>query len=370
MAELILDLDRNRSTPVYKQIEDQLREKILRGELPAGSCLPNGQQLSKSFGVAYRTVLRSLNRLKKQGLLRGVPSLGTFVQAVPSRKVQNIAITFDRSYQHAIARDVERFQRGIMAACGDHFHLQLFPLHNGTIFSEDEPTLLARMIEDWHIHGVITYSAAPPEDIDRLMQFRIPTVTSRDIYPGTDVPWVMEDVEDGAKKLVHFLVAGLGHRRISLVMGPRPRQHSRVLRPSGMLAEALVRELSLQRIVCPDKWILYSDFRWESVAKPFHQMLAAPDRPTAIIFADDSMAMEGLKSLNLLNLSVPRDISVASYGDFLSPDTILTAIHLPMEEVARRAVSYLEELTQGRQPTIEMLPVELMIRQTCGSAPR
>ena len=31
MPELTLDLDRNRPTPVYKQIEDQLREKIMRG---------------------------------------------------------------------------------------------------------------------------------------------------------------------------------------------------------------------------------------------------------------------------------------------------------------------------------------------------
>jgi len=366
-ALLDLDLDRNREKPVYKQIEDQIREKILRGELPAGHCLPNGQELSAQFGVAYRTVIRSLNTLKKQGLLRGIPSRGTFVQAVPHRRVQNIAITFDRNYQQDIAREVERFQRGITAACADHLHLQIFPLHDATIFSKDEPTLLARLIEDWHIHGVITYSAAPLEDIKRLTQLRIPTVTTRDIYPDTGVPYVMEDVADGAKKLVRYVVGELGHRNIGLVMGPQPTQRPRVIRPSALLAQALQQELKAAGPAVSAHRVLYTDFRFASVAAPLKEWLTSANRPTALIFAADTLAMEAISLAQSLGLSVPKDLSIASYGDLLSTESSLTAIHLPIEKMALRSVDYLEQLTQGKQPDPLPLPVELMIRQTCAS---
>jgi DNA-binding LacI/PurR family transcriptional regulator len=365
----MLDLDRNRTVPVYRQIEDQLREKILQGELPAGACLPNGQELSKRFGVAYRTVIRSLNTLKKQGLLKGVPSRGTYVQEVPSRRVQNIAITFDRGYQQAILRDVERFQRGVMSACDERIHLQLFPLMEGTIFSANEPTLLSRLIEDWHIHGVITYSAPPAEDIDRLVQLKVPVVTSRDIYldPEDRVPWVMEDVADGATQLVRFITA-LGHRRTGLVMGPRPGVDPRVVRPSGLLAERLLVELETAGTPCREDRIVYSDFRWPTVQERVREWLTSDDRPTALIFTDDQMALEGIKLAQSLGLSVPRDLSVLAYGDFLPAGSTLTAIHLPMEAIAQRAVKYLSQMMNGQKPRPEAVGVELKIRQTCAQA--
>jgi DNA-binding LacI/PurR family transcriptional regulator len=367
----MLDLDRNRSTPVYRQIEDQLREKILQGDLPAGACLPNGQELSKRFGVAYRTVIRSLNTLKKQGLLKGVPSRGTFVQEAPSRRVQNIAITFDRGYQQDILRDVERFQRGVTAACDERFHLQLFPLRDATIFSTSEPTLLSRLVEDWHIHGVITYSAPPAEDIDRLVQLKVPVVTSRDIYvdPENRVPWAMEDVADGARQLVRFITA-LGHRRVGLVMGPRPGIDPKVIRPSGLLAERLLAELASAQTPCAEDRIVYSDFRWPSVRETVQGWLASAQRPTALIFADDQMALAGIKLAESMGLSVPRDLSVASYGDFLPLGSALTTIHLPMEQIARRAVNYLDQLMSGQTPRPELVGVELRIRQTCAQAMR
>lgn len=372
-VSFMLDLDRNRSTPVYRQIEDQLREKILQGELPAGSCLPNGQELSRQFGVAYRTVIRSLNTLKRQGLLKGVPSRGTFVQQAVLRRVQNIAITFDRGYQSDILRDVERFQRGVTAACEERFALQLFPLREATIFSDSEPTLLSRLIEDWHIHGVITYSAAPPEDIDRLLNLRVPVVTSRDIYLTASgekgPPWAMEDVADGARQLVRFITA-LGHRQIGLVMGPRPGTNLRVVRPSGLLAEGLLAELSAAGVGCAEDRIVYSDFRWGTVEQTLREWLGSDRRPTALIFADDQMALRGVKLAESLGLAVPRDLSVASYGDFLPSGSQLTTIHLPMEEIARRAVDYLDQLMRGEKPEPEPVGVELKIRQTCGQAGR
>jgi DNA-binding LacI/PurR family transcriptional regulator len=362
-------LDREGSTPVYRQIEDQLRRKILSGELAAGVCLPKGQELSRQFGVAYRTVVRSLEALKKEGLLRGVPSRGTFVQMRSRRQLQNIAITFDQNYQLGLARDLERFQRGILQACHDSdFQLQLFPLR-GAIFSKDEPTLLAKLIEEGHIHGVITFSAVAPEDIDRLVKLGVPTVTSRDVYPDTGVPWVMEDLDDAARQMLRFLVAGLGHRRLGLVMGARPGVNTRVVRPSGLLAESLQREMEAMGMEARPDRIVYSDFLAEKALPAVREWLRTADRPTALICIDPAIGQAILQmAREEFGLTAPRNLSLLSYGD-IWPAASMTVARFPVERMTERAVEYLEQLARGENPTPVPLPVELVIRQTCGPAP-
>jgi LacI family transcriptional regulator len=179
----------------------------------------------------------------------------------------------------------------------------------------------------------------------------------------------MEDVADGARQLVRFITA-LGHRRIGLVMGPRPGIDPKVIRPSGLLAERLLAELSSAQTPCAEDRIVYSDFRWPSVRETVQGWLASAQRPTALIFADDQMALAGIKLAESMGLSVPRDLSVASYGDFLPLGSALTTIHLPMEQIARRAVNYLDQLMSGQTPRPELVGVELRIRQTCAQAMR
>jgi DNA-binding GntR family transcriptional regulator len=49
-------LDRESSAPLYLQIHDQLRDRILCGDLPAGSRLPPERELADTLGVNRTTV--------------------------------------------------------------------------------------------------------------------------------------------------------------------------------------------------------------------------------------------------------------------------------------------------------------------------
>jgi GntR family transcriptional regulator, transcriptional repressor for pyruvate dehydrogenase complex len=67
--------------PAYRQVSDQLRDRILGGDLPAGSRLPNETEMSAMFGVSRSTVREALRVLSSQNLVttsRGVGG-GTFV---------------------------------------------------------------------------------------------------------------------------------------------------------------------------------------------------------------------------------------------------------------------------------------------------
>jgi DNA-binding LacI/PurR family transcriptional regulator len=194
-------------------------------------------------------------------------------------------------------------------------------------------------------------------------------VTSRDVYPNTGVPWVMEDLDDAARQMLRFLVAGLRHRRLGLVMGARPEENNRVVRPSRLLAEALQREMEAMGIKSRPDRIVYSDFLAEKALPAVREWLAAPDRPTALICIDPAIGQEILHmAKEEFGLTAPRDLSLLSYGDS-SPESSMTAARFPVDRMTEKAVEYLEQLTRGENTVPVPLPVELVIRQTCGSAP-
>jgi GntR family transcriptional regulator len=72
--------------PLYVQVFDLVRDKIMRGAYPAGSLLPGEQELSRLFGVSRITVKRALNELAASGYVarqRGRGTVVTFNPAAP-----------------------------------------------------------------------------------------------------------------------------------------------------------------------------------------------------------------------------------------------------------------------------------------------
>jgi len=65
--------------PLYTQIKDVLRERILDGTYPAHSKLPSESELIGAFGVSRITVRQALRDLQKEGLTFSIQGKGTFV---------------------------------------------------------------------------------------------------------------------------------------------------------------------------------------------------------------------------------------------------------------------------------------------------
>ena len=96
-------------------------------------------------------------------------------------------------------------------------------------------------------------------------------------------------------------------------------------------------------------------------------------RPTAILAANDAMAMGALGGIVRSGLRCPEDIAVVGIGDppymaFAHPP--ITTVALPVEEAgARAARSILERIeTPGVRPRTEVLPCRLVVRASCGAA--
>lgn len=74
-----MELNNTIATPLYKQLEEKLRQEIETGERPSGSRLPTENELSETYHVSRVTVRKALAGLSELGYLDRKSGKGTFV---------------------------------------------------------------------------------------------------------------------------------------------------------------------------------------------------------------------------------------------------------------------------------------------------
>ncbi len=84
---MIVDVDRNDSTPLYLQIKDRLAELIQNGLLAPGTRLPSTRELASSMGVNRNTVINAYQELEVEGFVSSHVGRGTAVREhLPARQ--------------------------------------------------------------------------------------------------------------------------------------------------------------------------------------------------------------------------------------------------------------------------------------------
>lgn len=72
-------LERNNPKPLYAQLEDILRTRIMNEEWMPDNAIPSENELSRMYGLSRVTVRAVITQLVKEGLLYRVQGKGTFV---------------------------------------------------------------------------------------------------------------------------------------------------------------------------------------------------------------------------------------------------------------------------------------------------
>lgn len=65
--------------PIYDQIAEQIKGKIMKGELQADTALPSVRTLAKELKVSALTVKKSYDTLEQEGFINTVHGKGSFV---------------------------------------------------------------------------------------------------------------------------------------------------------------------------------------------------------------------------------------------------------------------------------------------------
>jgi GntR family transcriptional regulator len=76
-------IDRRSALPIYRQIADDLRRRILSGELAPGAKIPTENELVEQYQAARLTTRQAVELLKTEGLLDAIRGRGVFVRSRP-----------------------------------------------------------------------------------------------------------------------------------------------------------------------------------------------------------------------------------------------------------------------------------------------
>ncbi|WP_225048944.1 GntR family transcriptional regulator [Lacticaseibacillus kribbianus] len=68
-------------SPIYEQIEDQIKAAILTGAVAAGTQLPSIRALARDLHISVITTTRAYRELEAAGFIDTVPGKGAFVRA-------------------------------------------------------------------------------------------------------------------------------------------------------------------------------------------------------------------------------------------------------------------------------------------------
>ena len=70
----------------YRQVADEIRSAIKRGEYPPGSVLPSQPDLARRYGLNQTSINRAIALLRSEGLIRVEHGRGAYVQQIPTVK--------------------------------------------------------------------------------------------------------------------------------------------------------------------------------------------------------------------------------------------------------------------------------------------
>ena len=71
-----INIDKKSKTPIYIQIENELKSQIKLGDITNGSTLPSERALSKILGVHRNTIIKVYNELKAEGFVESRQGVG------------------------------------------------------------------------------------------------------------------------------------------------------------------------------------------------------------------------------------------------------------------------------------------------------
>lgn len=223
------------------------------------------------------------------------------------------------------------------------------------------PKVLREMFADGLL---INYTDHMPRKmLDLIARYRIPSVWINSRQAGD---CVYPDDEAAGREATRRLIE-LGHQRIAFVdfshdLNVDPQAHFSAAARRDGYAAAMVDARLTPRIA--QRSVLYKDR-----AQAAFDLLQSPDRPTAIVAYSGPVAIAILVAAARLQLEVPRDLAIVSFGDsrIVDPGVIIDTLIIPQAEMGRIGVEML--LLKIQDPTrvlpARAVPFTLAQGQTC-----
>jgi DNA-binding LacI/PurR family transcriptional regulator len=347
--------------------------------VPKPGRIPTMQDIADAAGVSQSTVSRVLTgapnaipinpatrerildvarqmRYRPNPLARGLRGARTMLLGVIVREIT------DPFFAGAIdAVSTEANRRG--------YNVVLGHAHGRT----EEAIALRTVLETRHCDAILLVGDTrdQPRLMEELHTTNFPVVglwQGTQAMPGISVVGV--DNRAGVDALLDHLL-GLGHRRIAFVGGAF--LEGRLIGDLGERRAAFMERMAAERLEVSAAFVRDAQNTLAGGAGAFEELMALPDRPSAVVASTDVLAIGSLHAACRLGLQVPAEISIVGFDDlpmaaYTTP--ALTTVHMPIAQMAAAGVKAAVE--EDRSPEAVMLQIlkpGIVIRDSSGPAP-
>jgi DNA-binding LacI/PurR family transcriptional regulator len=344
-------------THKYLVIRNQIKERIASGRLV--DKLPGERVLADELNASYMTVRKAIAGLVEEGILIKNGTRGTFVshKRTNSRPTHNIGFFLDEDIKEGISSP---YYSLIFKSLEEEVVRNGYNMLFFSDFDDLNPLKNTKKVD-----GVII--SCFPRIEDRIQQIKnyLPMVILDNIAADKSVPSVTIDNFNSCSHSVEYLIE-LGHRRIGFVSGLLDSDvcRDRLLGYKNALARAGIKE---------ERALNYKgDYSFESGEKAGKYFVGLTSRPSAIVCANDMMAIGLMKVLQENLIKIPDQISVIGFDDILLASKVfptLTTNAAPIAEMARHAVDILISSMKGEETDYHHLILEarLVKRDSCAA---
>ncbi|MBZ0285862.1 MAG: LacI family transcriptional regulator [Anaerolineae bacterium] len=224
-----------------------------------------------------------------------------------------------------------------------------------------------RVMQAESVAGLIvvpTHADQEREALQSIQRNGIPIILLDREIEGFEVDSVQVDHRHGAYEAVAHLIR-LGRRRIGIIYNDFSTGWQRYQGYIDALNEA---HIPIDRTL-----VKTSDHKRESSYDRTRELMALPVPPDALFTAFNLVTLGALHVLHELGARVPQDVALVGFDDMPWADELfspLTAVAQPTYELGQTAARLLlRRLNTPDAPfQNEILPTQLIVRQSCGSA--
>jgi len=321
--------------------------------------------IAKKAGVAPSTVSRALEDHPRIGATtrRRIQELAREMDYVPSTVAKSLAANKTWTIGMVLATISDPFMGRVIEGVEQAAIEAGFNVFISTSQNDRQREIAAiKMLQKRRVDGIIVIASHLFDQYPRFYgSSKVPIVIINEQKPGETMHFVTVDDVHGAQLAVEHLLA-LGHHRIGYVgVTNRPKSNQYRLKGYQDALEAAG--------IASDPALIFTSDTIEDHAKrgeaSLEPLLAAG--ATAVFCFNDTTAMGLLAACHKRSLSVPDNLSVVGFDDidmaaYTHPP--LTTIRQPRFELGQRAMHMMLNLLAGQEPENQILPGELVVRQT------
>ena len=224
---------------------------------------------------------------------------------------------------------------------------------------------VTQMVQGGRVDGVVLlYSKIEDKVLMYLQERGIPfVVIGKPFKHVEEITHVDNDNFRATKEVTEYLIQ-LGHDHIAFVGG----NLNLVVTVERLLGyEKALREAGIS---LNDEYIVHEEFLREGGQEAVRELLSLKVPPTALVVADDLMALGVLNTLDEMGIKVPEDISIISFNNVLVSEMSrppLTSVDINIFDLGFEAArSLIQKIENPKEPIKRIIiPHQIVKRFSC-----